>query len=190
MEKTSLFWQRKRVFEAGPWSNTNGERALPCWSHLALEPLIELTYAVWPCWPAVHNLRAITGIWDGSICLGPKSLQDVFPGKFLPNQLLKVKYQERKLHYFAHFESTNVFLLLLYNRMWCFKMLLFTANIPTPRNIQINHRANEYYARESQHRVKGNDRRIKTVESVAPPYSESLSGMLLQVGWPSPPRSS
>lgn len=41
MDKTSLFWQRKRVFEAGPQSNANGERALPCWSHVALEPLTD-----------------------------------------------------------------------------------------------------------------------------------------------------
>lgn len=33
--KISLLWQRKRVFEAGLWPNTNREKASPCCSHLA-----------------------------------------------------------------------------------------------------------------------------------------------------------
>lgn len=39
--KMSLLWQRKRVLEAEPWSNTKGGRAPAwlVWSHLVLEPV-------------------------------------------------------------------------------------------------------------------------------------------------------
>lgn len=56
--KTSLLWQRKKVLEAGPGSKTNEERVLPHWSYLALEPLTELTCAMWSYLPVMHNTQS------------------------------------------------------------------------------------------------------------------------------------
>lgn len=111
--KTSLLWKRKRVCEAGPWPNTNQEKASPCCSHLAPGTLTVLIHTMWSCWPAMNN-RVITGIWIANICLGPKNLKYIlFLERYLAIQLLKAYYQDRKLHCSAHFESTHIFFLVL-----------------------------------------------------------------------------
>lgn len=112
--KTSLVWQRKRAFEAGTWSNSNREKASPYWSHRALGPLTELTCAVWFCWTAMNNTQSNYWNLDWKYMFGTEESEvHIFPGKVLVKSALKAYYQEKKLHYSAHFELTNTFFLIL-----------------------------------------------------------------------------